>query len=333
MFERFERPVKIICLGLAALLAWQLGSVLLGGDPLAHLKIPALPTLPGATNEPAKGEQKATNAAVVAKTGTNGTNATIGTNLVGGTNIVKGTNVAHGTNMARGTNTAQGTNMAHSTNVVQGTNVMAKSTNNPAAGETVQTDAGSTPKPGALRRSNPPGMPPEMMANLPPGIRAQMMAGGMSGGRMGGGMKKIELPPEVQTRVDRIIDSELFGAVTKPMPMALIGLADQEAYIRATNGQTDRIKLGGEMGGIKLLRIGFNRALVEQDGEKKELTIFGGVGGESLMPKPTNEPSTNLAATNAPSTNGPSQRAAKRKAATNDPSTNQNLSPKQKEIP
>jgi hypothetical protein len=139
-------------------------------------------------------------------------------------------------------------------------------------------------------------------------------------------MKKIELPPLVQARVDKIIDSEIFGPVVRPMPLALVGIADQEAFIQATNGQISPVKEGGETGGIKLLRIGINRVLVEQDGEKKELTLFDGIGGMSLMPKPTNAPSTNAVATNGPSTNAPAKRAA-------NASTNQNLSSKKKETP
>ena len=156
-------------------------------------------------------------------------------------------------------------------------------------------------------------------------------------------MKKIELPPEVQARVDKIINSEIFGPIIRPMPMALIGIADKEAFIRATNGQTGPVKVGGEMGGIKLLRIGVNRVLVEQDGEKKELTLFEGIGGTTLMPKSSNAPSTNLPstnapstnapATNAPSTNAPARRGSRRNAATNNASTNQTLSSKPKETP
>jgi hypothetical protein len=171
-------------------------------------------------------------------------------------------------------------------------------------------------------------MTPEMLASLPPEVKAQLMAGGMPGGNKGGGGQKIELPPEAQARVDKIIDSELFGPVIHPMPLRLIGIADQEAYIQATNGQTGPVKIGGELGGVKLLRIGVNRVLVEQDGEKKELTLFGGIGGESLMPQPTNMPSTNMASTNAPA-----KKSSNSKASTNDVSTNQTLSSKQKEIP
>jgi hypothetical protein len=279
MFDRFERSLKIICLAMAALLAWQLGSLILRSDPLAHLKIPALPALPRTTNEPAKPAQKETKAALPKNTGTNGTNAIIGANTANGTNVDKGTNLP------------------------------AKSTNVSALGEAGQMNAISGPRSGGARRSGRRGMSPAMM----------------------GGMEKIELPPEVQVRVDKIIDSEILGPAIRPMPVALIGISDQEAFIQATNGQTGPVKLGGEMAGIKLLRIGVNRVLVEQDGEKKELTLFGGMGGESLMPKPTNAPSTNARSTNMPTTNAPTRKASARLATANNTSTNQILSAKQKE--
>jgi hypothetical protein len=293
MFERFERPVKIVCLAMASLLLWQLGGLILGGDPLAHLKIPALPVLPGATNETSTPAQKETNAAVVTNTG------------------------------------SQGTNVAKSTNALHGTHVVANLTNSPGVEGPERTNASSGPKAVGSRKSGQPeGKPassPEMMA--------QMMGGGMPGGGRGGGMKKIELPPEVQARVDRIIDSEILGPVQRPMPMALIGIADEEAFIQATNGQTGPVKVGGELGGIKLLRIGVNRVLVEQDGEKKELTLFGGLGGESLMPVTTNASSTNMGATNASSTHAPASTTSNRNTAANAAPTNLTLSSKQKETP
>jgi hypothetical protein len=55
------------------------------------------------------------------------------------------------------------------------------------------------------------------------------------------------------------------------------------------------VKEGAELGSIKLLRIGTNRVLVEEKGAKKELTLFAGMGGESLLPPETNS----AAATNA----------------------------------
>ena len=74
------------------------------------------------------------------------------------------------------------------------------------------------------------------------------------------------------------------------MPMALLGIAGDNAFLRAPNGQTGLIKEGSELGGIKLLRIGTNRVLVEQEGQPKELTIFSGYGSESLLPLPTAKP-------------------------------------------
>ena len=290
MFERFERPLKIICLAMAALLVWQLAGLILRANPLAKLKIPALPTLANSTNDVAKPAQKNTNA--LAAIATNPTNAASGTHATNGTNI------------------AQGTNLANGTNIVQGTNATPKSTNAVAADVAAQTNAGAGAKPASPHKPAPPGG----MPGMPPGMMAMMMGGGMPGGPMGGGMKPIELPPEVQARVDTIIDSELLGPVIRPMPMALIGIADKEAFIRATNGQTGPVKVGGEIGGIKLLRIGVNRVLVESGGETNELTLFNGIGGESLMPKPTNAPGTNTASTNAPSTNAPARSASIRHA-------------------
>ena len=224
MFERFQKPLQILCLLVAAWLVWQMGSLLLRGDPLAKLKIPALPTLPPDTNGPAQLGKDQTNAPAP----------------------------KNGTNLS------------------------------------------SQPAPQGKAKPAQPKAPGPM-------------AGGMPGGRG----KTIPVPPEVQGRVDRIIDSELLGPVVHPMPLALIGISDDEAFIRATNGQIDSVKVGGEMGGIKLLRIGTNRVLVQDEGEMKELTMFDGLGGESLMPKATNAPMTN-ALTNAPSTNS---------LATNAPST------------
>jgi hypothetical protein len=172
-------------------------------------------------------------------------------------------------------------------------------------------------------------MPAEAMARM----MAGGMPGGMPGGRRGGGTKKMELPPEIQARVDRIIESEIFGPVIHPVPMALLGIADQQAFIQATNGQTDAVKVGGELAGIKLLRIGINRVLVESGGEKQELTLFDGMGSQSLMPKPATDPSTNASSTNAPSTNAPTKQASKRTAAASKASTNQTISSEQKENP
>jgi hypothetical protein len=50
------------------------------------------------------------------------------------------------------------------------------------------------------------------------------------------------------------------------------------------------VKEGDSLDDIKLLRIGINRVLIDQGGQKKELMIFSGYGGDSLLPKDsTNE--------------------------------------------
>jgi hypothetical protein len=95
----------------------------------------------------------------------------------------------------------------------------------------------------------------------------------------------IELPAPIQARVDRIVESEILGPITRPLPMALLGIAGEHAFLRAPSGQTGLLKEGDQLGTIKLVRIGANRVLVEEDGQTKELTIFSGFGSESLLPK------------------------------------------------
>lgn len=113
-----------------------------------------------------------------------------------------------------------------------------------------------------------PGMPPGMMR---PGM-----------GPMGGGGG---LDPAAQARVDRLVQSELLGPVMRPPPMALLGIAGKDVFLRAPNGQSGLVQEGGELGGVQLVRIGTNRVLVKENGEEKELVIFEGIGGESLLQK------------------------------------------------
>jgi hypothetical protein len=108
--------------------------------------------------------------------------------------------------------------------------------------------------------------------------------------------KQNDLPSLVEARIDQIKESEILGPFIRPEPMALLGIAGNDAFLRTPDGQTKMIKEGDEAGGIKLLRIGTNRVLVEQDGEKKELTVFAGMGGESLLP-PENTSSNNTPTT------------------------------------
>lgn len=102
-------------------------------------------------------------------------------------------------------------------------------------------------------------------------------------GAIGFSSPKATVAPAVQASIDRITDSEILGPVVRPLPMALLGIAGQMAFLRTPNGVTGLVKAGDELGGIKLLRIGVNRVLIEENGQPKELTIFGGIGGESLI--------------------------------------------------
>lgn len=110
-----------------------------------------------------------------------------------------------------------------------------------------------------------------------------MMMGGMGGPGGGPGGPGRALPPEVQARLDKVVQSELLGMVMRPPPMALLGIVGDDVLLRAPNGQTGLLRVGGELGGVQLVRIGTNRVLVKENGQEKELMIFEGLGGESLV--------------------------------------------------
>jgi len=94
-------------------------------------------------------------------------------------------------------------------------------------------------------------------------------------------------PPagDLPEKYKRIASSGIFGLEpTKQTPLTLFGLVGSYAIIMAPNGQTDLVAEGGELGGVKVLKISTNRVLVEYQGKKQELTIFSGLGSESLLP-------------------------------------------------
>jgi hypothetical protein len=156
-----------------------------------------------------------------------------------------------------------GTNAANGKN---GTNGMAKLS-------TTKTN------PGAKEVSGPAGRGPG--AGGPPGM-AMMGMGGFGGPA---NMQAPELPLPVRARVYGITDSEILGPVMHPLPTALLGIVGEVALVRAASGQSGVVKEGENVGALKLLKIGTNRVLVEEDGKTNELTIFSGYGGDSLMPK------------------------------------------------
>ena len=104
-------------------------------------------------------------------------------------------------------------------------------------------------------------------------------------GMMGMPGRKAEVTPAVQASIDRITDSEILGPVVRPLPMALLGIAGKVVFLRTPDGVTGLVKEGDELGGIKLVGIGVNRVLIEEDGHQKELTIFDGIGGKTLLDK------------------------------------------------
>ena len=158
---------------------------------------------------------------------------------------------------------------------------------NPPPTDRPRTNASGTNAPRIAGTSPAGTLPPGVMpAGMPPGLPPGMSLGGPGAMRGGGASKPARpLSPIVQARIDRITQSEMLAPVQRPPPMALLGIAGRDAFIRTPSGQTALLREGAEKDGIKLLRIGTNRVLLEQGGEKKELIIFSGLGSESLLPK------------------------------------------------
>src|SRR6185295_16762233 len=64
-------------------------------------------------------------------------------------------------------------------------------------------------------------------AARPPNAVTTALPGGAAG------RKPAALPPEIQARVDRVYESEIFAPIAHPMPMALLGIAGKAAFLRA----------------------------------------------------------------------------------------------------
>lgn len=290
MLERPQKVLRLACVIFGALLIAQLALLIKRGDPLNRLTIPQVPTLPstGETNKAAgkPGDKQGTNTAATKAASNKGTNQIAalnstnttpaitgkGTNAVSGdatnasaaitqTNAVKGTNISlaeapkkEGTNAGPSKGLVEsGTNSISATNLAKiGTNAMGKAATNAVPGKEL------------AKKGGPPGRPEP-------------------------GKVAADLPPLIKARVEHITQSEILGQIPRPMPMALLGIADKDVFLRAPDGQTGVIKEGGELGGVKLLKIGINRVLIEQEGQKKELTLFSGLGSETLMPKTTDK--------------------------------------------
>ena len=286
MLERLEPILKVICVALAALVLFQVVRLVVRSDPLAHLNIPALPTLPPDTNAPAGTATNSLAAPGPAKGGTNATHS--GGQMAGpATNSSsKRESTKAGTNVPPSVPAQKGTNLPASivaTNIATNSATEARSgtkeTNTVAHVDSAKTNQ-SAKASGATKRG-PGGSP---------GPPSQMAAMGIGPFGRPGATPAPELPLPVRARVDRITDSELLGPVMRPLPTALLGIAGNVAFLRSANGQTGLVKEGDSLGGLKLIQIGTNRVLVEEDGQKQELTIFSGYGGETLMPKQKDNP-------------------------------------------
>jgi hypothetical protein len=293
MRNRLEFVTRLVCAALAVLLLVQFARVFLRQAPIAQLQIPPLPTLDSAANQadtaasPAKAKvgNAPTTRAAAASAGTNAANTNIAA-------ISPGTN---GTAGATGTNAVAASAITNAEDaVVSGTNTVTST--NAAKLASVSTNAptgASTNKTAALSSTNLPSDTAKAKTNPPPGSEMagkKNNSGPGSGPSSSGPRTKTARPPkeaapEVLAQVDRITESEILAPVIRPLPMALLGIAGNTVFLRAPNGQTGLVKEGDELGGLKLLRIGTNRVLVEKEGKKEELMIFSGFGGDSLLPQ------------------------------------------------
>jgi len=268
MLERADPVLKAISLTLAMLLVFQLGRLVVRSNPLAHLKIPDLPSLPPETNSPASAS-----AATTTRLDSKATSAA--TNVASGVSAGKVVTNAPQPNLAKA-DTNSPTAVPGKTGTDSGAEHRAgiKETNALARSQSASTNLSPSPVPGSSNQS------PKAVAGPPPGIA------GMGPFGPQGVPKAPELPLPILARVDRITDSEILGPVIRPLPAGLLGIAGDAAFLRAASGQSGVVKEGDSLGALKLLRIGINRVLVEDDGQQKELMIFSGYGGESLLPKP-----------------------------------------------
>ena len=294
MFDRAGQLLKMACLLLAALLVYELAQVVLRVNPLSGVVIPELPALAAAkTNAPASLARDTNSMKALAK-GTNKPGDVGGTNLVAAqtTNGAQ-TNVATATvgplvqtNQTGLTNTeivqaptnnipgVVSSNLAATnvmTNSVVGTNISAPpivtgTNGSNSVAEVSKSTNGTTVAKGKRGTNGPPGM---ARGGMPPNGR---------------GVAVADLPPEIKARVNRIYDSEILAQVVRPLPTGLLGIAGNVAFLRTASGQTGLVKEGDTLGDLNCVQIGINRVLVEEGGQKKELTIFDGYGSKNLVP-------------------------------------------------
>ncbi len=286
MPDRREKILRIICIVFGAVLAFQFTAFVVRATFSRGLTVPALPSLPP---EPEAQATKNTNS----PTGKNASKS--GTNAQGTNTVAKGATNSPSTNSVSARSAKGKTNSVSpelSATNASPSNTIASATNKPPEVSEQQT-ASAPAKISGTNASNVVVTASGKGDTNSSSPKAASKKGLPPGARPGGASKVADLPAPIKERIDRIVQGEILAPVMRPMPMGLLGIAGQSAFLRGPDGQTGLVKEGDQLGTLKLLRIGTNRVLVEQDGEKKELTIFAGLGSESLLPKPdksTNEP-------------------------------------------
>lgn len=249
MPDRIERTLRAVSLGLAVILAVQLGLMITRRNPLRGLERPRIPqwtadSVPAITNT-GPSTVAPPNASVEGKSGMPTPPAgTISATVSSAPGVTNFPAVLPG-----------------STNIP----LLAVSTNLAAPG--IPSGTNTTPPTNRPIASGPSA--PRPVFPSAPGSKPMR--------------PPQPLPAASQTRIDRITSSEMLAPVFRPPPMALLGIAGHHAFIRTPSGQPALLKEGATSDGIKLLRLGTNRVLIEQAGEKKELIIFNGLGSASLL--------------------------------------------------
>jgi hypothetical protein len=282
MRDRSEQILRLACLVLAALVLAEICHAILRVNPLKGVAVPAVPTL-------------VTNAVVNTNSiaGASHSNSVLPTiaATVGVSTNVAATNSVSGSIVVTMTNhSGIDTNSLHNSGST-GTNVTVKavvpSVSTPT-NLTAVTNPVTTNIVAGVHSTNSAAGTNSMVIHGAM-TNASMISGRHHSSRMMGGMmgmaggSAVALPPLIQARVDQIVNSEIFAPVMHPQPMALLGIAGDTIFLRTDSGQSGLVKVGDSLGNVKLLRIGINRALVEQNGQKKELTIFDGYGSDSLL--------------------------------------------------
>jgi len=270
MRERAEQWLKILCWTLVALLLLQTGRALVRNHPFGQIALPVPPSLAPSAQESAASGPAGGGLAPGKSPASGPTNSSAGTNLAAGLNLTNRLTVA-------ATNVTAGNSMAGSNAIpLTATNAPVLTTNSLSTNRILSVTNGPSATNGLV--ALPGGAAP---IHAPPTLRAGQ--GSRIPGMGGPGQPGPALPPLAQARIDKIVASELLGPVMHPQPMALLGIAGEVAFLRTDSGQSGLVKVGDTLGDLKLLRIGINRVLVEQNGQPRELTIFSGMGSDSLL--------------------------------------------------